>query len=808
MSDAKFSPPLSRSSLRDDIAVWALVVVVGWLYFTDTIATPGQISSPNPNGLYGLLTEAWYHAQLHLNLEPDPRLATLANPYAGYQGIPRLHDASYLHNKYYLYFGPTPVVLLQLPWRGLTGSYLSDAVTTTVFCFLGFALAAQWLADLRRRCFPDVGIGWLLLFLAALGAGSPVFLISSSPTFYTVPISAAFFCSMLMLALATRSVMHASAAAAPWYVAGASLMGGLAVGARPVYALALAAVLLPCAWLLRSASAGEGPKLLRRLAWAAILPAGVVGALLALHNYARFGSPFEFGMRYAMTGADITAVAIMGAKYIPENCSIYFLRALDFTHYFPFYFNSTRPYGVALYLPLALLGFFLPAVHLLRPRLGGSAFLIGGSAVLLIAVVNFSVLSLFHWSETRYMVDFAPALLIAGSSCGLALLALTSNASKPLSWTVRAGIGVLAGWTLLVGFFIGLSIKAPRPLYAAIEHGSNAVAHRIARVAGVSYGPLDAKITFPTNPANAREPLLTTGGLNGTGDIVYVRYESPELIRVGFFHLGSGGPESRTFPVVPGRAYSLQIRLGSLLPPNQHPEWQGADERTIAHTRRLLSVVLDQHVLLQAPVDTYPSTPNRIAVGANALASDVSAPKFSGTITQIRRLPVEPTPPPAQRQTGAVRLRVYLPTVATIPPQPLLATGRNGAGDLISVEWLPGGNLRFGHDCWGSGQWLSDPVKTSSEGEHVIEVQMLPLQPGGANPKTPSENTGRLIIQFDGRRIADVVRPFNPAAPEEIFFGYNAIGASSAVPTFAGSVLEAEAIPPLDSDPAAAAKPD
>lgn len=87
--------------------MWALVVVVGWLYFTDTIATPGQTSSPSPNSLYGLLTEAWYHAQLHLNLEPDPRLATLANPYAGYQGIPRLHDASYLHNKYYLYFGPT-----------------------------------------------------------------------------------------------------------------------------------------------------------------------------------------------------------------------------------------------------------------------------------------------------------------------------------------------------------------------------------------------------------------------------------------------------------------------------------------------------------------------------------------------------------------------------------------------------------------------------------------------------------------------------------------------------------------------------
>jgi hypothetical protein len=48
----------------------------------------------------------------------------------------------------------------------------------------------------------------------------------------------------------------------------------------------------------------------------------------------------------------------------------------------------------------------------------------------------------------------------------------------------------------------------------------------------------------------------------------------------------------------------------------------------------------------------------------------------------------------------------------------------------------------------------------------------------------------------------------SPPIYEEIFFGYNAIGASSAVPTFAGSVLEAEAIPPLDSDPAAAAKPD
>lgn len=801
MPSAATSP---RSSVRDNLLVWALIALVGWLYLTDAWRTTKALDSVLPLGLYGLQTEAWYHGQLHYLTTPDPRLADLANPYNGYQGVPRLHDASYYRNQYTMYFGVTPVALLQLPWRGLMGTYLADGITTAVFSFLGFALAARWLADLRRRYFPQVGIAWLLVFLAVLAFGTPLYAISSSPTFYTVPISSAFFCSMLMVSLLTRALTHASPAAAPWYIAGASLMGGLAVGARPVHVLALAALLPPCALLIHRAARSERRRTAQRLALAALLPAGGVGLLLGLHNYLRYDNPLEFGMRYALTGADITAVAIMGAKYIPENIRMYFFRTLDFTHAFPFFFNSTRPYGVIPYLPITLAVLALPVLWWRRRRDLPPEFGVSATAVLLVALANFSVLSLFHWSETRYMVDFAPTLALAGAAAGLALLASLARSARPLRLVSQTALALAATWTLLAGTFIALPAKAPRPLYAAGEHASNWLAYQVGRLTGATYGPLEARIRFPAKPAHPREPILTTGGLNGTGDILYVRYESPELVRFGFFHLGAGGPESNPVPITPGREYRLSIELGSLLPPPGHPAWRDAPEKSVTHTRRKLAVSLDGQIALQATVETYPSTPDRTKLGANALALDVCAASFSGEITGATRRSFQPLPPPTYAQTGAFLLTFTLPPPGVTAPQPLLTTGRQGAGDLISLERLPDGRFRFGHDFWGGEQWLSAPIALAEDGEHRLEVHLASLRPT-PSPLPPLPLWGRLVLRVDGQQIADVERPFNPSGPDEIAFAYNAIRSSAAVTSYSGTVLEAK---PIETPEPPAAQPD
>ncbi|MBI5426125.1 MAG: hypothetical protein HZA32_18790 [Opitutae bacterium] len=784
------SPPATGRRRRESILLWAVLALIGWLYFSDAlITTGGAWDSDIPIGLYGLQTEAWHRGQLHFVPEPDPRLAELANPYAGYQGIPRLHDASYLHGKYYMYFGVTPVALLQLPWRGATGRYLADALTTAIFSFLGVALAAIWLNEVRRRHFPGLNSLWPPVFVLTLALGSPLFAITSSPTFYTVPISTAFFCGMLMLNLASRAAWAADWRHGRWYLAGASLMAGLAVGARPVYVLAGATMLFPFGQMLLAAPVSERRARMRSLAAALVAPIGTVAALLALHNYLRFDSPFEFGMRYAVTGADITAVAIMGTKYFFTNCEMYFLRALDLTQFFPFYFNGTRPYGVLLYVPLAGLGLALPALTLTKRH----DFVASALAVATLGLLNFAVLAMFHWSETRYMVDFTPALLLAGSLSAFVLIERARDWRAGLRWVTCATLIAVTAWTLLAGLFIGVSAKSPRPLYLALERGSNTVAAFVERISGVRYGPLHAEVEFASRPAGVREPLLSTGGLNSTGDIIYVRYESPTRIRVGFFHPGAGGPESRPVEIVPGRRYALAIELGSLLPAPQHPFWRGADPTTVTETRRMLSVRLDGQKLLEAPVDTYPSTSNRVFVGSNPIAGDVSAAKFSGRISDVRRGAITLRPPANWPQTGAVRLRITLPPEGITAPQPLVATGRSGSGDLIVLRCVGPREWRFGHDSWGGGLWESPSFTVSEAEEHVIEIHMLPItrgQPGGTH-----QLYGPLLIRFDGRAVAQLERPFNRARADEVYFGYNSIGASSGVAAYSGSIVSAEPIP-------------
>jgi hypothetical protein len=783
--------PSPAGSRAEAVVLWLTLAFLGWLYFSDALTTTGGAwDSATPNGLYGLQTEAWYRAQLHFALEPDPRLAQLANPYAAYQGIPRLHDASYLHGKYYMYFGVTPVALLQLPWVGFTGRYLADALTTAIFSFLGVALAAVWLREVRRRHFPQVAFGWVIAFVLTLALGSPLYAITSSPTFYTVPISCAFFCGMLMLNLATQAAWHEDWRRGRWYLAGASLMAGLCVGGRPVYVLAGAALLFPFFAMLRAAPPAERVTRGKSLALALVGPVGLIGALLALHNYLRFDSPFEFGMRYALTGADITAVAIMGAKYFFANCGTYFLRVLDFTAAYPFYFSDTRPYGIVPYVPLAALGLALPALAWFRR----DAAAITAATVATLALANFGVLGMFHWSETRYMVDFTPALLLAGCVAAFMLLARGTEGPRLRRTALAVVLVGVTGWTLIAGFFLGSSAKAARPLYAAVENGTNALAAQVERWTGVRYGPLQAEIEFAAQPAGVREPLVSTGGLNGTGDIVYVSHVSPTQVRFGFFHLGAGGPESRPIDVTPGRRYRLTVELGSLLPAPKHPFWRGVEASTVAETRRRLVVRLDDQVVLESLVDTYPATSDRVFVGANPIASDVSAARFSGRISAVTRGEITLRPRERWTQTGAVRLRLTLPPVGIETPQPLVVTGRTGSGDLIMVQRIGARELRFGHDTWGGGYWESAPLPLDDRAEQLVEITMLPLS--DRQPAGTQQLTGLLVIRLNGQIVAQLERPFNRAKPDEVYFGYNGIGASSAVTAFFGSILEREPITP------------
>lgn len=785
----------SPRTFSESVFIWLLLAAIGWNYFADARRAGGALTTAQPPSYYGLLTEALVAGQVHLKLIPDPKLLRLADPYAGPQGTNRPHDMTFYRGKFYLYYGITPALVLMIPWHLLTGTYLTEVATSATLCFAGFLLATLWLLRVHRRYFSTVHVGWVLLCLAVLGLGSPIYFLGNNPTFYAVPIAGAFFCLMLAGVLVDRSASATISGSAMIWLAAASLTLGLAVGARPNYVLGLPLLLLPAFRLWKNLSpTRRSSTAALPFAATAILPAALVGAGLAYYNYLRFGHFTEFGIQYSLSTVNQSTMKLIGFEFYPKNLRLYLLHAADFIRYFPFFHAADRPFGILPHLTLAGGAILFPLSWLslrLRHDLGwsiSSLFWLGA------AIANLAILCLFFGGEDRYLVDFAPSALLL--ACALLLAAVHAArrwtlAPRLLTQTALASVAL---WTVANGASFAFSRRAPSPLLTVIEQTSNRFVATLEQFGHPTHGPIELKLRFPSNRTGQREPLLTTGNLVGNGDILYVSYLDDRHVQFGFFHLGAGGPLSEPVPIDYAAEHTLTLHLGSLYPPRQHPLFRTWSEAQVNKIRRRLDLILDGRSILHASVNVYTSTPEGVHIGANTLAPDVTQPRFTGQILSTRRLGAEPPALPSVWPTGPVRLTLRIPPTRGGAPLPLVSTGQTGSGDLLSLQVLEDGRVRFIHDCWGSPDYTSHPIALASLAEHVIDVEMGSLYPAD-EPDIAPELRRRLAVWIDQQLVMDVERPFNPATPDSVEFGFNAIQASSAVGMFTGTLTKTERIP-------------
>ncbi len=764
-----------------------IVALAGWSYWSQARAVIDTFVSPRPQSYYGLLTEALACGQVSLKITPDPAFLALANPYAGPQGTSRPHDMSFYRGKFYVYYGITPALVLMLPWHVLTRTYLTEPFATALMAFGSFVLGAWWLATLKRRLFPHRSPLWLWGMLVVLAFGSPTFALACNPTFYAVPIAGACLCLALAMVCAQRAAMADHADASWRHIAAASFAYGLAVGARPDYVLGLPLLLIPAiaCWLaVPNGSRWRWAGL--RLFVAAIVPAALVGLGLATYNYARFDSPVDFGIQYSLASGDVRSMKLMGPEFIPKNLRLYLLRTGEYIRYFPFLSAGDQSIGLVMHLSLGACFLLFPFTLLVRRLRGSRAWVTGVVLIGGAACANLATLCLFFGGEGRYMADYTPPALLASCAVVFGLLEL---GPRWMRWAMSAAVVVVAGWTLGNGFFYALGQRPSTGLVALAERQSNRVVGAIEHLAGVEHGPIELTLRFPAGLIGQREPLLATGHLGHNGDIIYVEYTDAQHVRFGFFHLGAGGPIGAAIPLDYTAAHVVTLQLGSLFPPQRHPLLAEFDPTEIARLRRRLLVTLDAATVLEAAVDVYGSTPEGVKVGLNSLAPDVSHPRFTGTIAQVRRLPF--SAPPPSSTTGPVRLTLTFQPEAGGPPQPLISTGVSGHGDLLSLELLPGNQIRFLHDNWGAAVFRSPIYSFTPQSIHELEVEMGSLAPASA----PAASVpGRLVVRLDGTLLFDVDRPFTPAAPSTAEFGYNVIGASSATSMFTGAILKRERI--------------
>ena len=776
------SKPVDRRLMLWIIA--GLMPVLTWYAYVNFRSNPRWINE-HPGAYYELLTEALVSGQTHLKLQPDARLKALDNPWAGGQGIPRAHDATYFNDRYYLYFGVGPVILLLAPWRIIMGSYLSDGAAIGIFCSWAFLLAAWFYVRCHRLFFRSLNLVWIFVAIISLGLGSFIQFELRSSEFYHVPIASAFVCAMIVAHAMLWAAIGKTWQLQMWWVAIACTAGAAAVGSRPNFLIALMATLVGVfiIYLKWAKTEGIWSKPARSFVYAALIPVMAIGVMLAIYNYARFGDFKEFGIRYQFAAIDMRNMKLLSFEFIGHAFEGYFLSGREYTMYYPFIRQTTENISLFYWAPFGLFSLALP-LTLLNPRYRNLAWIVGVGAVLVAALSNLFALLFYFYVFDRYVLDFLPSLML------VALITfsvfLNSKFGNAILKKILGAIGLLIlVYTFTHSFIHGMPVGIDWPEIGRFAKMVNRLPYYYERWTGREYGGLEAEIVFKSSGVGVKEPIIVTAGGR---DLIYVKYLGSNRAQLGFFHMGSGGPLSREFEFINDFKYRIKIDLGSMYPPRGHGVYAGWTEGEVSSLLRRVEVRLDDEIMLKFSSSMHQHEPAKIITGSNPDSSTDG--QFQGSIKSVRRLGV----PSADQigyevQGGPVALSLRFPPFVATFAQPLLSTGKRGAGDVVYVFYEGPNRVRFAHDCWSRALVETESVYYDPSMSQNIEIDLPNLNPDIINPL---DGSGHLRIRFNGRLLYDKSRPAHPFAPGEFYIGHNAINSSSAEHNFNGTQLEYE----------------
>jgi hypothetical protein len=459
-------------------ALIAFCALVGAYYLWTVWSSGSPFNEDGRSGIfqnyYNLLSDGFLAGHLHLLVAPDPNVLALPNPYdpTANQNVPLgIHDLSLYHDKLYLYWGPTPALLLFIPFRLLQLGDLTDTLAVFLFAFVGFCFSIACLRALAQRFAPDAPRWMLGAAAVALAFSNALPFTLRRVAIYEVAITAGFCLSFIALYLLITGLRDGVRLGR---LGAASLLIGLAVGARPtmiVWALGLVVV---AAVLYR-----RMPDRRARLQIVGVLlgPVALIGLLLMLYNVLRFGSPTEFGQSYQLALYDPATRQGNKLAYVPPGMWYYLLARPHMTLGFPFIYlappPSSYPFtappqydgveivgGLLPSAPFVLLAFVAPAV--LRGTARRVALGLIAVGVLIVVMASFAI-----WGATmRYEVDFASLLLIAAALGWMGSAARLSGLPR----RILAGGGVLLiAWGVacgaafgLVGYYNGLRTFSPK----------------------------------------------------------------------------------------------------------------------------------------------------------------------------------------------------------------------------------------------------------------------------------------------------------------------------------------------------------
>lgn len=302
-----------------------------------------QINPSSHTAQYQELTESFLDGKLYLEKEPPDYLAEMENPYDYSERVEQKNehgksyywDAAYFEGKYYVYFGVVPVLLTYLPFRLITGEAMPNVYAIRIFTVFFVIGSFLLIAEILKKYFKHKRIpflAYILLCLIFVNASGGVF-IAKRPDFYSVPIMSALAFTVFGLYFWLLSLKKEGRVNV-WFATLGSLCMALVAGCRPQL-LVVSAFIFLFYW---NSVFKDRTLFSKKGAFATFmicLPYFLVAAGIMWYNFARFGSPFDFGANYNLTTNDMT-----GRGYRVERVGLslftYFFQLPNITATFPF----------------------------------------------------------------------------------------------------------------------------------------------------------------------------------------------------------------------------------------------------------------------------------------------------------------------------------------------------------------------------------------------------------------------------------------------------------------------------------------
>lgn len=405
-----------------------------------------ELKQTNGNQLTQELVDAFEKGQVSLLAEPSEELNALENPYdrnaRESSGASVLWDHVYYNNNYYSYYGIAPVILFFLPYHKLTGYYCPDSLAVLVFAVIGIAGLTSLFSSFIKKWFPDIETGIYLTCLILLQILSGVWFSIGRVWFYETAMTAGFaFLSWGVYFLFESNVIgKGKIILSKVFIA--SLLSATAVLCRPT--LALYCICIAVFMLMAVKKSGKDTK--NRIIYLvyAFIPMICLGSIQMLYNYARFGSPFDFGIQYSLTINDFTKsqyhtdfvlIALFNYLFnIPEFSASYpFIstefQTLDTNGFFYADYLSTSNTSGLFFLALPMFAYIFSGKALKRlpdrhSKINSLVYL--GVPCIIIPILIISSV----WESgyaVRYMLDFSWEMIIGSLAVIFFLMQNTHN---------------------------------------------------------------------------------------------------------------------------------------------------------------------------------------------------------------------------------------------------------------------------------------------------------------------------------------------------------------------------------------------